>query len=102
MESHLSTPERNAEDGSWVRVRGALNFPHQEAEDLKDEEEWKQVPSQRGGSIPFWHASPSQVPLQNRCEAVELDDITSPWSLPHGRCGAGVVRQRRKERKEKE
>lgn len=63
------------------------------AGDLKDEEEWKQVPSQRGRSILSWHTSPSQVPFQNRYGAMELDNITSPESLPQGWSGAGVVRQ---------
>lgn len=34
-----------------------------------------------------------QVPFQNRYGAMELDNITSPESLPQGWSGAGVVRQ---------
>lgn len=44
---------------------------HQAEGDLKAGK-WKQVPAQGGRGIPCWLLLPSQGPLQNGCEAVDL------------------------------
>ena len=40
---------------------------------LREEEEWKQVPAQRGGHPPSRPSSAPRVPLHNRFEALELE-----------------------------
>ena len=46
-----------------------------EGGDLGDEEEWKQVLAQHCRAPPSLLASPSQVPLHNRFEALELERL---------------------------
>lgn len=46
---------------------------HTEGGDIKDGSEWRQVPTQGGRRIPSQSPLPSQKPLENKYEALELE-----------------------------
>ncbi|KFP92027.1 hypothetical protein N311_01383, partial [Apaloderma vittatum] len=75
--------ESEREIDSWSHFLNGKQQAPQEAEnplpsghqatrgDLKDGEEWKQVPARRERKIPALPPSPSRLPLQNRYEALD-------------------------------
>ena len=74
-----SLQERNQGDTPPVAV-DSLCYHHQaEGRDLRDKEEWKQVPPWGGRWTASQPTSPSQVPLHNRYEALDHEGQSNEY-----------------------